>query len=381
MKRRQFIKNLGASLVVFQSDVLANNIDVLGLTSQLRNKKIVWVMLRGAVDSLHTVVPTFEKSLSTLRPTLYKGIKNKLLPLDSGFSLHPSLRQLHALYQNKELSPVIAVSSGYGRRSHFDGQDYLESGLGTINLDSGWLSRAMAIKNKKGLAVARAVPISFRGSSNALTWYPSNLKDADDDIYESLKQLYANDTVLLDRLNEGVAVQEMAGVQQSKKRQGRFSELTKSCAKLMKDNNDIDCAMLEVGGWDTHNNQQNRLNKQFLALDNGLHVLKTELGKTWEDTIVIVATEFGRTVHENGTGGTDHGTASAMFIAGGGLKGSHGKIKFGKVVGDWPGLESSNLFENRDLKATSNSFFWIAEILASHWQFTPKELSQVFPQI
>jgi len=381
MKRRHFIKSICASLVVFQADALSNTTGLLSTSKPASNKKIVWVVLRGAVDSLHTVVPSFEPTLSMLRPSLYKGIKDQLLPLDNGFSLHPALKNLHTMYKAEELSPIVAVGTGYERRSHFDGQDYLESGLGVTDENSGWLSRALDIKNKKGLAVARTVPISLRGGTNASTWYPSKLKEASDDIYDQLKSLYANDSALLNSLEEGLSVQKMAGTTQSKKRKGKFNELAKSCAKLIKNNKSIDCAMLEMGGWDTHNNQQGRLKRQLSELDDGIATLKKELGKTWSDTVVIIATEFGRTVRENGTGGTDHGTASAMFVAGGNLRNTGGQIRAGKVTGKWPGLTNTDLFEQRDLYPTSSSFSWIAAVLASHWQFTPDELSAVFPKL
>lgn len=371
MKRRHFIKTVGASLVLFQGATLANKVNVLA-GKPVNSKKIVWVVLRGALDSLHTVVPTFESNLSTLRPTLYKGIQSKLLPLDNGFAFNPALKHLHTWYKNKELTPVVAVSSGYKRRSHFDGQDFLESGLTEINENSGWLARALKHKNKEGLAVSRSTPISLRGSENASTWYPSSLKDADDDIYTALGKMYAEDELLSSRLQEGLNIQDMAGTSISEKRKGKFADLAKSCAQLLKNNKKIDCAMLELGGWDTHNNQKVRLKKQLAVLDNGLESLKQGLGDTWKDTVVIVATEFGRTARENGTGGTDHGTASSLFIAGGSVKG-------GKVLGEWPGLNESQLFEKRDLMPTSNSFSWVAGVLGQQWGLSEQQLNDVFP--
>lgn len=371
MKRRHFIKTVGASLVLFQSATYANKASILKST-ELPDKKIIWVVLRGALDSLHTVVPTFDENLPKLRPSLYKGIKDKLLPLDNGYAFNPALKYLHSWYKNKELSPIVAVGSGYERRSHFDGQDYLESGLEAINEDSGWLARAIEYKNRKGLAVSRSTPISLRGTTPVSTWYPSSLKDADDDIYSSLGKLYEQDDLLSSRLEEGLKVQSMAGSSNTKKRKGKFIDLTRSCAHLLKNNNEIDCAMLELGGWDTHNNQQTRLHKQLTELDVGLETLKKELGNTWKNTVVIVATEFGRTAKENGTKGTDHGTASSLFIAGGNVKG-------GKVLGHWPGLSDKQLFKQRDLMPTSNSFSWIAAVLKQQWGLSDQQLRHVFP--
>jgi uncharacterized protein (DUF1501 family) len=136
----------------------------------------------------------------------------------------------------------------------------------------------------------------------------------------------------------------------------------------------LDCAMLELGGWDTHNNQSNRLNQKLAELDNGLAELKAGLGNEWENTVVIIGTEFGRTVKENGTGGTDHGNGSALFLAGGAVNG-------GKVKGRWPGLNDDELFEKRDLMPTTNSFGWIGGVLSQHWKFSKKELAEVFPHM
>jgi uncharacterized protein (DUF1501 family) len=162
---------------------------------------------------------------------------------------------------------------------------------------------------------------------------------------------------------------------QSKKRQGKFIDLTKACANLLTNQNEnIDCAMLEFGGWDTHSNQSNRLERNLNELDQGLGELKEGLGKEWQNTVIIIGTEFGRTVKENGTGGTDHGTGSALFLAGGAVQG-------GRVLGDWPGLETSQLFEQRDLMPTSNSYSWISNVLANHWQIPESALQHVFPNI
>jgi uncharacterized protein (DUF1501 family) len=157
------------------------------------------------------------------------------------------------------------------------------------------------------------------------------------------------------------------------KRQGKFADLTKACAQLLHTEQGIDCAMLQLGGWDTHNNQANRLSRKLTELDTGLAILKTGLAEQWQNTVVIVATEFGRTASKNGTAGTDHGTASAMFIAGGGIAG-------GRVLGQWPGLKEQQLFEQRDLQATSNSFSWIASILSEHWQLSDLQIQQILPE-
>lgn len=374
LSRRQFIKMAGSGLALL-SFPISSSLAFEKSTTAANNPKIIWLMLRGALDSLHTIVPTFDPQLKHYRPTLSTSFKSALLPLDKGFALHPALSNMHQWYQEKSLLPIVAVSSGYQQRSHFDGQDFLESGKAEIDHDSGWLARALDQRGKRALAISRSIPISLRSSNQVRTWYPSKLKSADTNIYAQLSKLYQSDTLLNESLERGLTVSDLLDKKQSKKRQGKFIDLTKACANLLTNQNEnIDCAMLEFGGWDTHSNQSNRLERNLNELDQGLGELKEGLGKEWQNTVIIIGTEFGRTVKENGTGGTDHGTGSALFLAGGAVQG-------GRVLGDWPGLETSQLFEQRDLMPTSNSYSWISNVLANHWQIPESALQHVFPNI
>lgn len=374
LSRRQFVKMAGSGLALL-SFPISSSLAFEKSTTAANNPKIIWLMLRGALDSLHTIVPTFDPQLKHYRPTLSTSFKSALLPLDNGFALHPALSNMHQWYQEKSLLPIVAVSSGYQQRSHFDGQDFLESGKAEIDHDSGWLARALDQRGKRALAISRSIPISLRSSNQVRTWYPSKLKSADTNIYAKLSKLYQSDTLLNDSLERGLTVRDLLDKKQSKKRQGKFIDLTKACANLLTNQNEnIDCAMLEFGGWDTHSNQSNRLERNLNELDQGLGELKEGLGKEWQNTVIIIGTEFGRTVKENGTGGTDHGTGSALFLAGGAVQG-------GRILGDWPGLETSQLFEQRDLMPTSNSYSWISNVLANHWQIPESALQHVFPNI
>jgi len=383
--RRKFVKMAGAGLAMLSfpmSSAFANGTaskaKLVGSLTVKRSPKIVWVVLRGALDSLHTIVPTFDEQYSKLRPKLSQSFKSPLLPLEKGFALHPSLSNLHQWYQEKSLLPIVAVSSGYAKRSHFDGQDFLESGKGEIDHDSGWLARAINAKNKNALAVAQTTPISLRSpvtkAEQVNTWYPSKFKSADEDIYAALNKLYQNDAALKEKLTSALEVKDLVDDSSQNKQKGKFIDLAKSCAKLMSGEQGVDCAMLELGGWDTHNNQSTRLARKLTELDSGLAELKAGLGGDWQNTVVIIGTEFGRTAKENGTGGTDHGTASALFIAGGAVNG-------GNVKGQWPGLKSDELFQQRDLMPTSNSFGWFASVLSQHWLLSEHELQQVFPHV
>ena len=369
MQRRNFIKLMGGSVLLLQSPKWA-----FSKTRTDADRPIfIWVIMRGALDSLHTVIPEFETNYHSMRPNLAKQIPSPRLPLSKGFTLNPALKNLHTWYQQKQLLPIIAVGSGYPSRSHFDGQDYLESGTGTQNTKTGWLARALNQAKTDAIAIDYSTPVSLRGSQAVNTWYPAKLTPADDDIYQSLKTMYQGDSALLDNLTHGLAIKSKTEGLDSKKGRATFASLTRGCAQLLKKSPDMDCAMLEIGGWDTHNAQQPRLARQLTELDQGLAALKTSLGPMWKNTVIALATEFGRTVRENGTAGTDHGTGSVMFMAGGAVKG-------GQILGNWPGLKPEQLFENRDLMPTSNTFSWLATALSQHWQLNPNLIGQVFPQ-
>ncbi|WP_394174106.1 DUF1501 domain-containing protein [Thalassotalea litorea] len=378
LSRRKFMQMAGggmALLTIPGANIFAREATrVTGDAKQAGRPKIVWVMLRGGLDSMHTIVPEFDPQYRKLRPNLSASFHSPLLPLARGFSLHPSLSTMHKWYQQKSLLPVVAVSSGYQERSHFDAQDFLESGLGNIDHDSGWLARAIAVNNQSALAVSRTVPISLRSAANVDTWFPSNLKDGDQSLYSALQDLYQYHPRMNESLQSGLKVKGLVDDDIVTRRQGNFMQLCKSAGQIMVADKGPDCVMLELGGWDTHNSQGNRLDRQLKQLDDGLATLQSSLGQQWQQTVVMIATEFGRTAKENGTAGTDHGTASGMFIAGGAVKG-------GRVLGSWPGLKTEQLLAGRDLMPTSNMFGWIGNVLAEHWQLSEQQIAQIFPHM
>ena len=366
MKRRQFIGALGSSLVCWHTP------SVLASTTQ--RPKLVWIMLRGAMDSLHAVLPMGDPALLRHRKNLVNAVKDNVHPLERGFALHPSLSTFSKLYQQQELIAVVATSSGANTRSHFRAQDVLESGYSQADTDSGWLNRAVDMYQGQSLAVAHSVPISLRGKHASQTWYPDKFVDSTEDLYDRLQSLYTNDDELLSSLNMGLDTQEKLGDMAPVKRHHQFANLALSCGKLMRASNGPDCSMLELDGWDTHQRQAGRLSRKFSELDQGLASLRQGLGDQWQNTAVIIATEFGRTVAENGTGGTDHGTASAMFLAGGAIRGGH-------VYGQWPSLDKNKLYQGRDLAPTSDNRQWISAILKQHWQLNSRQLNTVFPEL
>lgn len=377
MKRRDFIKAASASLLSLQVPIAMAQ----SASDPSKNKKVVWVLLRGALDPLHTVIPHGDHYLSTHRKQVLSSIKDNMLPLNSMFSMHPQLPFFHELYQDKQLSPIVAVASGYRKRSHFEAQDQMESGLNVTEHDSGWLARALEQYKGNGVAISRSIPIAMRGAQTPInTWYPSSFEEVSADFMSGMLEMYEDDSELYESLQQAIVQKQNPSMQMQEKRRPNFAFLAQRCGELMNNDQDANCGMLEMGGWDTHNNMESRLSRQFEQLNLGLQNLKNALKDSWQDTLVIISSEFGRTVRLNGTGGTDHGTGGVMFLAGGSLQ-SMPQLSAGSVLGQWPTLNPNALYENRDLMPTSDVRKWITLALLSHWQLSSSQLHEVFPDI
>jgi uncharacterized protein (DUF1501 family) len=390
MKRRDFIKGGAAAWVLMQTPgAYANASARLAAGNALAKKKVVWIFLRGALDSLHTVMPMADPDFASYRKSLVEPIADELLPLNAQYSLHPKLSFMHQLYQKKQMSPVVAVASGYRQRSHFEAQDQMESGLNTTDHDNGWLARAANEVNGIGIAISRSVPIALRHKASSQTmrtqtWYPSTFPEASDDLLARLSDLYQEDESLNNNLQTLIMQKQNPAMDMKEKRRPNFLYLASRCGELLKNDPQASCAMLELGGWDTHNNQQFRLGRMLMQLDEGIKNLHTALGDTWQDTLVVINTEFGRTVALNGTKGTDHGTASSMFLSGGALPKSNingNTVYGGSVLGDWPGLAKHQLFQERDLMPTSDVRYWAFEALKQHWSLVPAQRKRIFPDL
>jgi len=376
LSRRQFLKYSASACV------LVNALPLQAFESAVQNKKIIWVFLRGALDGLHTVLPIGDPHFHSLRGTLLKEVKTPLLPLNDEFALHPNLPFLHSLYQQQEMSPVVAVASGYRERSHFDAQDQMESGMNQTSYSSGWLGRALEQYTGNGLAIARSVPLALRSETQlADTWYPSAFPEADESLLSQLQVLYMNDSAIHNSFENMLAQKANPAMQMQEKKRADFAYLAKQCGLLLAQNSSMQCAMLEMGGWDTHNNQESRLARQFAHLDNGLRALKQGLQDEWKNTLVVLSSEFGRTAAVNGTMGTDHGTGGTMIMAGGALAKFPPHIQGANVFGQWPGLAAKQLYENRDLMPTSDIRHWLAQALKAHWQLNNQQIQKVFPDL
>ncbi|MEP7100644.1 MAG: DUF1501 domain-containing protein [Burkholderiales bacterium] len=347
--------------------------------------RFVFVILRGGLDGLSAVPAIGDPEFAAARGQLAQ-FGSAPLALDNTFALHPNLAQLHAIYGRGEMAIVHAVGLPYRDRSHFDAQQVLESGgVRPYELSTGWLGRALARSNGKSLALNTAVPLVLRGPGIVDTWAPSTLPDPGADLVARLGRMYANDPALATALERAKALHfdnampaDMAGDAMKGARGGNFVQLAARAAEFLAAPNGPQAAVLEVSGWDTHANQANPngpLANYLRQLDTGLAALRDGLtpSGTWNRTVVVVATEFGREVAINGTLGTDHGTGAAAFVLGGAVKG-------GRVIADWPGLAKRDRFEARDLKITTDLRGVLKSVLSDHLQIASQTLNtEVFP--
>ncbi|HEY5624346.1 MAG TPA: DUF1501 domain-containing protein [Gammaproteobacteria bacterium] len=351
----------------------------LARSQRAADSRFVLVILRGGLDGLAAVPPLGDPSYANVRGSLAIASADALR-LNDLFGLHPALRNAHGLYGQGELAVLHAAATPYRERSHFDGQAVLENGAGGPGeTRDGWLNRAAGMNPAVSSAVALSqnIPLVLRGDVSVSSWAPSRLPEADDDTLDRLDDLYANDPHLSARLEEGISARDLAGRMGGATRQrAQLGPLVAAAGRFLSAPDGPRIAVLETGGWDTHANQgaaQGVLAARLSGLDEGLVTLKSELGDVWRETVVVVATEFGRTVAVNGTRGTDHGTAGCAFVAGGAVNG-------GRVVSDWPGLARRDLYEGRDLKPTLDLRAVFKGVLEEHFDVTRTELDrEIFP--
>lgn len=338
-----------------------------------RNKLVV-VIARGAMDGLSVVVPGNDLDYRPLRGAL--AIEDSLA-LSDGFGLHPSLAGLHALHGQGQLRFAPAVAIPVRVRSHFDAQDVLENGgEGLRQQTDGWLNRALAATGGvKGLSIGAQTPLILRGSAATSSWAPGGRTGSEDRIASLLQDLYAEDRLLADNLAAGLQTEAQAMAMGGDGRLARndVAGLGQAVARLMTGPDGADVVALSVDGWDTHARQVGQLQARLTGLDQVMSGLRTGLGDDWSRTLVVLATEFGRTARANGTGGTDHGTGSALLLAGGALKP-------GGMIGDWPTLAENRLFEGRDLAPTLDIRSVFKGVLRDHIGIDRAALdAQVFP--
>lgn len=408
--RRQFITNgamaLGASLVT-------SGVSFARVDADTRSR-LVFVILRGALDGLAVVPPYGDPDYLSLRRDLAlraPGSAGGVLPLTNPFGLHPSCTFLHECFAARELVVFHAVASPYRERSHFDGQNVLENGTERPHaVQTGWLNRALAAmpaagraERERGVALGQNVPLVMRGPAAVTSWSPSKLAALDDDTLQRITDLYAADPLLAKRLADALAADEIASASQALTQEAptglmktaatsmasaaspgagaaaaaqpdatqlakpgkggaHYVEIVNAAAGFLGREDGPQVAVFDTIGWDTHANEgsaEGQLAGRLGALDAGLRTLKEQLGPVWKDTAVVLATEFGRTVAVNGTRGTDHGTGAAAFLVGGAVEG-------GRVVADWPGLSGRALYQGRDLQPTLDLRAVLKGVLQEH---------------
>jgi uncharacterized protein (DUF1501 family) len=404
MKRRDF---LTTGALAAGGALLGSRVTFAGLANG-KKPRLVFVILRGALDGLAAVPACADPGYGQLRGDLAigrPGAAGGALALDGFFGLHPSLVFMQQSYAARELIVFHAVASPYRDRSHFDGQNVLETGYPEPHaVQTGWLNRALAAlparlapEQERGISIAPTAPLVMRGPAAVTSWSPSHLAPLDDDTLERIADLYSRDALLRQKLAEALAAEaiadESAGPAQAMRpgagkgrrpllaRRGKpgaqYAEVINAAARFLRQENGPQVAVFDTTGWDTHFNEggaQGQLAVRLAALDGALRTLKTALGPVWNDTAVLLATEFGRTVAENGTRGTDHGTATAAYLLGGAVNG-------GRVVADWPGLSPRKLYQDRDLRPTLDLRSVLKGLLAEHLGVPGRALeSSVFPE-
>jgi uncharacterized protein (DUF1501 family) len=368
----------------------------LALAAAPGDRRFVLVILRGGLDGLAAVPPYGDPALKDLRrgamAIAEPGQPEGALDLGGRYGLHPALAPLHPYYKRGEMLAIHAACSNYRGRSHFDGQDILESGAATpFGVRDGWVNRALAALGtpsggaRQGLALGQTVPLALRGPVPVASWAPNALPQLEPGLMQTIAEIYRHDAALGPALAEGMKSQAFAdetmngGQRMSQPpAQGaqQFRQAAQAAGKMMAAAKGPRVAVMDIGGWDTHANQggaRGRLAGALQVLAEGLDDLAQGLGPAWKETVVLVETEFGRTAAVNGTGGTDHGTAGAAFLLGGTVAG-------GRVAADWPGLDGGRLHEGRDLAATTDLRAVAKTILIRHLGLPAQAVeARVFP--
>ena len=424
MTRRAFVRNGGLSLLALGMPPAFVTRSVLADTrAAARGKTLICIFQRGAVDGLSMVVPFGERAYYARRGSIAiaaPGRADGAIDLDGFFGLHPALQPLHDLFTRNELAIVHAVGSPHPTRSHFDAQDFMESGTpGEKATRDGWLNRVLnetecaacagrtledgsahAVDHAAGqtamamvpalraIAMGPALPRALRGSAPALAiedlgrFGIAGGRDAA--LEEAFARVYRSggDEVIgaaADGAFDAIAILRAANLSDYRPASGvryppgGFGRSLSQIAQLLKAGIPVEIAFADIGGWDTHQGQggaQGQLARRLNELSGGIRALHDDLGDRMNDVVILTMSEFGRTIAENGSGGTDHGHANSMFVLGGGVHG-------GRILGEWPGLEAEQLYEGRDLALTTDFRDLFGEIVTGH--LGAKDLEKVFP--
>ena len=394
MKRRNFIRAASLATGGMLIPVGLNSWVARGVGQSLNSKRLIVVLLRGGMDGLNVVVPHQETDYYQYRPTIavpYPQEKQGVLDLDGFFGLNPQLKNLMPFWRDKSLGLIHSSGLPIPERSHFQAQDYLENGTpGIKNTRDGWMNRLLAELSTDSLTQALNVglttPYILKGKMKI-----ANLKPGKDSVgtiptdnpvvSQAFDSLYSGSDALSQAYQDGRKArakimtdltQEMMSASRGAKNVNAFVDDAGEVARLMLGNAKTQIAFMEIGGWDSHINQNAILDRLLKPLGEGLATLARDLKSIYADTVIVVMSEFGRTAQENGTKGTDHGHGNAMLLLGGAIQG-------GKVYGQWQGLNSSALHQERDLAVTTDYREVMGNILQSHLGIDEAGLARIFP--
>ncbi|HWC76031.1 MAG TPA: DUF1501 domain-containing protein [Blastocatellia bacterium] len=399
--RRFFLKSSGLAMASFAAAPSFLQRTAFGQTYAGKDSPIlIAIFQRGAADGISMVVPFGDRSYASVRPQIAipepkGGNPDASLDLDGFFALHPALAAFKPIYAAGQLAVVHAVGSPDNTRSHFDAQDYMESGTpGRKSTPDGWLNRYLQSSNAVKASPFRAVAFSANTPRSLLGTAPSismtNISDfgvrggqGSTQVAQSFEALYAQNTDMLSGTGkeafEAVKMLKKANPRQYAAARGAnyprspFGQSLLQIAQLIKADIGLQVAFADRGGWDTHANQgssRGQLANQLLDFSQAIAALYQDLGDRMRNIVILTMTEFGRTIRQNGSGGTDHGHASCLFALGGPVKG-------GKVYGQWPGISTEQLYEGRDLALTTDFRDVFAEVAARH--MSAGKLSSIFP--
>ena len=366
--RRRLIANLaGASLYAF----VGHRPPALAARGGASERKLVFVLLRGAADGLSLMAPVGDPQFGSVRGELAE--EDGRHPIDSFFSLHPGLATIASLARERQTLLFHAVGLSHASRSHFDAQNLLETGGSTpYGERTGVLNRLLPLADARpsGLALSHAIPPALIGPNASSSFSPLGPDRFDADLYDRIGGMYDGAMPHLGRTwREAVATRKAGGDFGA----GTGTEpenLGQLAAGFLTQADGPQVLMIESLGWDTHSNQRRRLDGLTRSLDGMIASLKKHLGPAWRDTLVIVASEFGRTVRANGSSGSDHGTANALFALGGALPRTG-------IIADWPGLATSSLHEGRDLRTTRPVEAVLAALAGAHFAVEPGDAARL----
>ncbi len=381
LSRRKF---LGRSLLLGCSAAASPLVTPVTWASMPGENRLVVIILRGAMDGLDIVQPVGDPAFAGYRQKLKTGEAAGAHELDGFFALNAGLGDLMPLWRAGELAFGHAVSTPYrDKRSHFDGQDLLETGSGASDFQfsanqNGWLNRMLTLLPGADIhtafAVGRERLLLLEGDAPFSAWSPELSFNLSDQAQNLLGMIYQNDPLFKNAITVATEIaNEMPEPQMNNARPGSAKILAEFAAQQL--NGEARIAAFSIGGWDSHNRQANLIKRQTGTLAEAILALKETLGANWGSTAVVAMTEFGRTVRENGSAGTDHGTGGAMLMAGGALSGA-------KVHGQWPGLGELDLYQNRDLMPTRDVRANVGWMLRDLFGLSVSDLERVvFPDV